>query len=127
MIIIRSKKLDMKKLISLMGGEEKFEERLDKTFSKGYLSDYYKLSSSSRSEPNLFLPCLYHYINKQYKSVRVIRDIIKKHFNNNRENLFLGSDGSGVMSSWLIFHLIGIYPVQVLLLLYYYYYYFLKK
>src|SRR6266511_1058654 len=102
----------MEKLISLMGGKRNFEKRLDKSFSKGYFSDYYRLSSNSRNEPNLFLPCLYHYINKQYKSVEVIRDIIKKHFNNyDRDNLsLLGNDGSGVMSSWLIFHLIGIYP-----------------
>ncbi|CAG8750268.1 5790_t:CDS:2, partial [Dentiscutata heterogama] len=65
---------DVKRLIELIGGQKIFEERLDKTFSdKSYQTGYYNIGN----EPDFFHICLYHFIGKQYKSVDVIRDILR--------------------------------------------------
>ncbi|CAG8768643.1 17264_t:CDS:2, partial [Racocetra fulgida] len=68
---------DVKQLIKLSGGPKKFEKRIDKTFAdKTYQSGYYNIGN----EPDFFHICLYHFIGKQYKSVEVIRDILKTKF-----------------------------------------------
>ncbi|CAG8807382.1 20936_t:CDS:10, partial [Gigaspora margarita] len=97
---------DVKRLISLSGGPDAFEKRLDKTFSYGYLSSFYNIGN----EPSFFHTCLYHFIGKQYKSVDVIRDILKKHFNSDRGGI-PGNDDSGAMGSWFVFHAMGIFPL----------------
>ncbi|CAG8628611.1 13076_t:CDS:10, partial [Racocetra persica] len=71
---------DVKRLISLSGGPDAFDKRLDKTFSSGYLSSFYNIGN----EPSFFHACLYHFIGKQYKSVDIIRDILRTHFNSGR-------------------------------------------
>ncbi|CAG8540581.1 5382_t:CDS:2 [Racocetra fulgida] len=74
---------DVKRLIELSGGPKEFESRLDKTFAdKSYQSGYYNIGN----EPDFFHICLYHFIGKQYKSVEVIRDILKTKFG-------IGQDG----------------------------------
>ncbi|CAG8556005.1 16870_t:CDS:10, partial [Cetraspora pellucida] len=72
--------VDVKGLISLSGGPDAFEKRLDKTFSSGYLSSFYNIGN----EPSFFHACLYHFIGKQYKSVNIIRDILRTHFSSDR-------------------------------------------
>ncbi|CAG8492512.1 2584_t:CDS:10, partial [Acaulospora colombiana] len=66
------------------GGPKEFEKRLDLTFSsKSYDNDYFNI----KNVPSLFHPNLYHYIGKQYKSIHVIRDIMKKKFGSGRDGL----------------------------------------
>ncbi|CAG8706784.1 6093_t:CDS:10, partial [Gigaspora margarita] len=97
---------DVKRLIELSGGPEFFEERLDKTFSdKSYINGYYNIGN----EPDFFHICLYHFIGKQYKSVEVIRDILKTKFGSG-QNGVPGNDDSGAMGSWFAFNAIGLYP-----------------
>ncbi|KAF0543576.1 glycoside hydrolase family 92 protein [Gigaspora margarita] len=98
---------DVKRLIELSGGPEFFEERLDKTFSdKSYINGYYNIGN----EPDFFHICLYHFIGKQYKSVEVIRDILKTKFGSG-QNGVPGNDDSGAMGSWFAFNAIGLYPL----------------
>ncbi|CAG8587746.1 2633_t:CDS:10 [Acaulospora morrowiae] len=101
---------DIKKLIELSGGPIKFEERLDKTFNNDdpyrlYLNEYFNIGN----EPSFLTPCLYHYIGKQWKSVKLIRDIMKTMFGSNRFGI-PGNDDSGAMGAWYVFHAIGIFP-----------------
>ncbi|CAG8574446.1 10692_t:CDS:2, partial [Acaulospora morrowiae] len=101
---------DMKKLIELSGGPIKFEERLDKTFNNSdpyrpYSDEYFSIGN----EPGFLTPCLYHYIGKQWKSVKLIRDIMKTKFGSDRSGI-PGNDDSGAMGSWYVFHAIGIFP-----------------
>ncbi|CAG8499522.1 13591_t:CDS:2 [Racocetra fulgida] len=52
-------------------------DRLDKTFAdKSFSGGYYNIGN----EPSFFHTCLYHFIGKQYKSVDVIRTIMKTKF-----------------------------------------------
>ncbi|CAG8709244.1 1852_t:CDS:2, partial [Acaulospora morrowiae] len=98
---------DVNMLIKYARGPREFEKRLDTTFSnKGYNNNYFSIQHI----PSLFHPNLYHYIGKQYKSVQVIRDIMKKKFGTGKNGL-PGHDESGVYSCWYIFNAIGIYPI----------------
>ncbi|WP_277233840.1 GH92 family glycosyl hydrolase [Phocaeicola salanitronis] len=92
---------DVPGLIAQCGGKEKFEERLDIFFNKGFYN--------VNNEPSFLTPCLYHWIGKPWRSDDRIREIITTHFNDSPMGL-PGNDDSGAMSSWLAFHMTGLYP-----------------
>ena len=92
---------DVPGLITKSGGQEAFEKRLDTFFEK----NYYNVNN----EPSFLTPCLYHWIGCPDKSSDRIHTIIAKHFNDSPGGL-PGNDDSGAMSSWLAFHMIGLYP-----------------
>lgn len=92
---------DVPGLIAQCGSKEKFEERLDIFFDKGFYN--------VNNEPSFLTPCLYHWIGKPWRSDDRIREIITKNFNDSPMGL-PGNDDSGAMSSWLAFHMIGLYP-----------------
>ncbi|CAG8759430.1 15624_t:CDS:2, partial [Acaulospora colombiana] len=102
---------DIRRLIKLSGGHKEFEKRLDETFNvrdyngRKYLNNYFNIGN----EPGFLTPCLYHYVGRQWKSVNVIRDIMKTMFGSGRDGI-PGNDDSGAMASWYIFHAIGIFP-----------------
>ncbi|CAG8759210.1 26172_t:CDS:10, partial [Gigaspora margarita] len=98
---------DVKRLIQLSGDPERFEDRLDKTFAdKSFLGGFYNIGN----EPSFFHTCLYHFIGKQYKSVDVIRTIMKTKFGIGQDGI-PGNDDSGAMGSWYAFNAIGIFPL----------------
>ncbi|CAG8496584.1 18758_t:CDS:2 [Racocetra fulgida] len=75
---------NVKRLIELSGGPKQFEKRLDKTFSnKTYLNEYFNIGN----EPDFFHVCLYHFIGKQYKSVDVIRDILRTKYGSGQDGI----------------------------------------
>ncbi len=92
---------DIPALIEACGGKEAFERRLDTFFAH----NYYNVAN----EPSFLTPCLYHWIGKPYKSSERVASIVKQHFNDTPQGL-PGNDDSGSMSSWLAFHMIGLYP-----------------
>ncbi len=92
---------DVPGLISKCGGPEAFEKRLDIFFDEGFFN--------VNNEPSFLSPCLYHWIGKPYRSSDRIRQIIGKNYNDGPIGL-PGNDDSGAMSSWLAFHMIGLYP-----------------
>ena len=92
---------DVPGLITKSGGQEAFEKRLDTFFEK----NYYNVNN----EPSFLTPCLYHWIGCPDKSSDRIHTIIAKHFNDSPGGL-PGNDDSGAMSSWLAFHMMGLYP-----------------
>ena len=56
-------------------------------------------------------PFLYNYLpQKQHKSVKQSREIVDQYYNNGRSGI-PGNDDAGSMSSWLVWNLIGLYPV----------------
>ncbi|CAG8446786.1 2939_t:CDS:10, partial [Dentiscutata heterogama] len=70
----------------------------------------YSLDIPFGNEPDFFHACLYHFIGKQYKSVDVIRDILRTKFGSGQDGI-PGNDDSGAMGSWFAFNAIGIYPL----------------
>lgn len=92
---------DIPGLIAKTGGDLAFQKRLD-TFFDAKLYDV-------SNEPSFLAPTMYHWIGKPYLSSDRIRGIIKENFNTSHEGL-PGNDDSGAMSSWLAFHMMGLYP-----------------
>lgn len=92
---------DVPGLIEKCGGAADFEKRLDIFFDKGFFN--------VNNEPSFLTPCLYHWLGKLWRSSDRIREIIAKNYNDGPVGL-PGNDDSGAMSSWLAFHMIGLYP-----------------
>jgi predicted alpha-1,2-mannosidase len=88
-------------LISSCGGVQAFNQRLDTFFNNGY----YNVGN----EPSFLTPNLYHWIGRPDLSSSRIRQIIQANYNSTRGGL-PGNDDSGAMSSWLAFHMLGLYP-----------------
>ncbi|KAI9449244.1 alpha-1,2-mannosidase [Russula earlei] len=92
---------DVAALIQRSGGAADFEKRLNTLFDK----DLYNVGN----EPSFLTPNLYHWIGRPDLSSDRIRKIIAKNFNASHSGI-PGNDDSGAMSSWLAFHLVGLYP-----------------
>ncbi len=92
---------DVAKLVELSGGKEAFQKRLNTLFDKGL----YNVAN----EPSFLSPNLYHWIGRPDLSNQRIHDIIDKNYNSSASGI-PGNDDSGAMSSWLAFHMIGLYP-----------------
>ncbi len=92
---------DLPEVITKSGGAKAFEKRLNTFFD----TKLYDVSN----EPSFLAPTMYHWIGKPYLSSDRIRAIIKENFNTSRNGL-PGNDDSGAMSSWLAFHMMGLYP-----------------
>ncbi|KAM9880892.1 glycosyl hydrolase [Verticillium dahliae] len=108
---------DMSTLISLMGGPEVFEDRLDTSFvpdlgaqdqgNNGIGSMIY----NPGNEPSFMTPFLYNYIQrKQWKSVMRSRAIVDEFYHAGSSGI-PGNDDAGSMSSWLVWNMLGLYPV----------------
>ena len=93
---------DVEGLIEACGGEEQFRRRLDLFFEKGYYN--------VQNEPSFLSPCLYHWIGRPDLSTERIHQIIRDHYTDRPDGL-PGNDDSGAMSSWLAFHMMGLYPL----------------
>lgn len=92
---------DVDGLIEKCGGKEAFEKRLDKFFDKKYFN--------VNNEPSFLSPCLYHWIGRPDRTGETIAAIISESYSDTPKGL-PGNDDSGAMSSWLAFHMMGIYP-----------------
>ncbi len=92
---------DVAMLINKSGGKEAFRNRLDIFFDRSY----YNVGN----EPSFLTPDLYHWIGRPDLSSNRIRLIINKYFNDTHGGI-PGNDDSGAMSSWLAFHMMGLYP-----------------
>ena len=92
---------DVPGLIRACGGKKQFRRRLDLFFEK----DYYNV----QNEPSFLTPCLYHWIGRPDLSTQRIHQIIRNNYTDQPDGL-PGNDDSGAMSSWLAFHIMGLYP-----------------
>lgn len=92
---------DIAELIKQCGGKSNFIKRLDHYFDKGY----YKVSN----EPGFLSPCLYIWAGVPYKTTERVRAIMSKSYSSTRTGL-PGNDDSGAMSSWYVFHAMGLFP-----------------
>lgn len=92
---------DVPGLIEKCGGAAAFEQRLDTFFDKNYFN--------VNNEPSFLSPCLYHWIGRPERSSDRVLEIIAKNYSDTPAGL-PGNDDSGAMSSWLAFHMTGLYP-----------------
>lgn len=92
---------DVAMLIKKSGGNEAFKKRLNTLFDK----QFYNVAN----EPSFLSPNLYHWIGRPDLSNDRIHQIIDNNYNTSRNGI-PGNDDSGAMSSWLAFHMMGLYP-----------------
>lgn len=91
---------DIPGLIKMCGGKKAFEHRLDRFFELGH----YNIAN----EPSFLTPCLYHWVGRPDKTNARLAQILP---NYNASAMGIpGNDDSGAMSSWLAFHMMGLYP-----------------
>ncbi|KAF2754356.1 glycosyl hydrolase [Pseudovirgaria hyperparasitica] len=108
---------DAETLIEFMGGAADFERRLDYIFEPN--SSQANLGANGAgintimnigNEPDFATPYLYNYINKQYKSVERSRYLGNRYFKNANYGV-PGNSDAGALNSWLIWQMIGMYPI----------------
>lgn len=95
---------DLAWLIRQGGGPVKFENRLD------ILLDPSKDLYDPGNEPSFATPYLYNFVNKQDSSVRQSRRIAEQFYGNGTKGL-PGNSDAGAMQSWLLWQMIGLYPL----------------
>lgn len=94
---------DIEGLIKLMGGKKSFEKKLDLVFDKGH----YDMAN----EPDIAYPFLYNYTGNNRKTVERVEDLVETYYKNVPAGL-PGNDDTGTMSAWLVYAMMGLYPVS---------------
>ncbi|MBK7103742.1 MAG: GH92 family glycosyl hydrolase [Ignavibacteriae bacterium] len=93
---------DVNGLISLMGGQEKFNMELSNFFeSENYWHG---------NEPSHQIPFLFSYSGEQNKTNKIISKILNEEYSADPGGLS-GNDDAGQMSAWYVFASMGLYPV----------------
>ncbi|MCK0123807.1 GH92 family glycosyl hydrolase [Gelidibacter sp. F2691] len=106
-------------LAERVGGNELFERKLDSMFSLDPLpGDKLPIFSTGMigqyahgNEPSHHVGYLYNYIDKPWKTQKLVRDIMETQYKN-EPNGHCGNEDCGQMSSWYVFSALGFYPVN---------------
>ncbi len=94
---------DQAGLLALMGGAEKYSEKLDQHFSGGH--------NVHSNEPSYHYGYLYDFAGQAWKTQAMVRKIVAKEYDAPPGGLD-GDDDCGQMSAWLLFTAMGFYPVN---------------
>ncbi len=109
-------------LIYLMGGEEAFVQNLDATFRTPLSQDKWRFYGmlpdqtgnvgqfTMGNEPSLHIPYLYNYAGAPWRTQRAVRRLIEMWFRDDLMGMPGDEDGGG-MSAFVVFSMMGIYPV----------------
>ena len=109
-------------LIQLMGGDAEFNAALDSMFNeplgKNKFQFYAQLPDhtgnvgqfSMANEPSLHVPYLYNYSGAPWKSQKRIHSLLRQWFRNDLMGVPGDEDGGG-MSGFVVFTMLGFYPV----------------
>lgn len=109
-------------LVDLMGGPGPFIENLDRTFSEplGWNKrDFYVTMPdhtgnvgqfSMANEPSMHIPYLYNYAGAPWKTQKRVRQLLRTWFRNDLMGVPGDEDGGG-LSSFVVFSMMGFYPV----------------
>ncbi|MEN8186392.1 MAG: GH92 family glycosyl hydrolase [Bacteroidota bacterium] len=109
---------DVNGLIDLLGGKEKFEQRLDDLFTvnsettgrhqadiTGLIGQY-----AHGNEPSHHMAYLYNFIGKPWKTQKIVKQIIDEQYWNAPDGLS-GNEDCGQMSAWYVLSASGFYSV----------------
>lgn len=93
----------IKGLIQLMGGNKGFSSQLQKVFD----SKQFDMAN----EPDIAYPYLFNYLKEEeFKSQDLVKKLVREYFQNKPKGL-PGNDDTGTMSAWLVYSMMGIYPI----------------
>lgn len=110
---------DVKGLINLMGGEERFVKKLDSLFILETSGEKYKHVEdiagligqyAHGNEPSQHIAYLYNYAGMPWKTQEKIHQVMNHLFDNTPYGI-CGNEDCGQMSAWYIFSSMGFYPV----------------
>ncbi|HOU54109.1 MAG TPA: GH92 family glycosyl hydrolase [Myxococcota bacterium] len=90
-------------LVDILGGARAFEDRLDAFFVQGLFD--------ITNEPDYHAPYLYAYVGRAATTQRLVRDLLARHFPDDPGGL-PGNDDAGATSAWVVFSMLGLYPVM---------------
>lgn len=107
-------------LIQIMGGEQKFVQRLDSLFSMELPEIYYANTEDidkvgimgnyvHGNEPGHHIPYFYNFTHQPWKTGERVEQILSTFYKNSPSGL-CGNDDCGQMSAWYIFSVMGFYP-----------------
>ncbi|HWR99172.1 MAG TPA: GH92 family glycosyl hydrolase, partial [Prolixibacteraceae bacterium] len=115
---------DVQGLISLMGGNDQFVNKLDALFQeqfggKGPKFEFLRQFPDGTgligqynhgNQPGFHISYLYNYAGKPWKTQRRVRDIMKIWYSDGPLGI-CGDEDEGELSSWYVFSAMGFYPV----------------
>ena len=109
---------DISGLISLLGGNDAFEHRLDKLFSVSSETTGWKSADMTGmigqyahgNEPSHHIAYLYPYVGAAWKTQQMVRRICDELYGDGPDGL-CGNEDCGQMSAWYVFSALGFYPV----------------
>lgn len=112
---------DVPNMIQLMGGEQRFIQRLDSLFTM-HLDDSHIAGTEDvtrvglignyvhGNEPSHHIPYLYNWTSQSWKTQERVNQITNTMYRNAPDGL-CGNDDCGQMSAWYLFSTLGFYPV----------------
>lgn len=100
---------DMNTLIALCNGSASFIARLEMTFKPGTTISGRSIFNPS-NEPSFTTPYLYNFVGRQDLSVKQSRNVAKSYYSPTPSGL-PGNSDAGAMESWLIWNMLGLYPI----------------
>jgi predicted alpha-1,2-mannosidase len=115
-------KHDLEGLFEMMGGKKKAEAKLDLLFREDLGRSKYKFWAvfpdatglvgqfSMGNEPSFHIPYLYNYLGSPWKTQKRIRMLLETYFTDNIFGIPGDEDGGG-MSAFIIFSMMGFFPV----------------
>ncbi|PKQ64199.1 alpha-mannosidase [Labilibaculum filiforme] len=90
-------------LTNLMGGKKKFVNKLQMVFDEGLFD--------MANEPDIHYPFLFNYVKgEEWRAQKEVRRLIDTYYKNAPDGI-PGNDDCGTLSAWVIYSMMGIYPV----------------
>ncbi|WP_316788349.1 GH92 family glycosyl hydrolase [Pedobacter frigoris] len=110
---------DVNGLVNLLGGESKFDVKLDSLFiAKGDMGAKASNDISGLigqyahgNEPSHHVTYLYNYIGKPWKTAEKVRYILNDFYTDKPDGI-IGNEDVGQMSAWYVFSALGFYQVS---------------
>ena len=94
---------DIDGMIKMMGGAKRFEQKMDDLFANNQFD--------MANEPDFAYPFLYNYIlGSSAKASQKVSELIDTYYKNAPDGI-PGNDDTGTMSAWLVYAMMGIYPI----------------
>lgn len=117
---------DIYGLVGLMGGREKFVEKLDSVFKVPPVFDYSYYGQviheiremqimnmgnyAHGNQPIQHMLYLYNYAGEPWKTQQRVREVLDKLYSHNPDG-YCGDEDNGQTSAWYVFSALGFYPV----------------
>jgi predicted alpha-1,2-mannosidase len=94
---------DILGLKKLMGGDKSFTNQLQKVFDDNQFD--------MANEPDIAYPYLFNYVKgEEWRSQKLVSELVEKYFTNAPDGI-PGNDDTGTMSAWVVYAMMGIYPI----------------